>query len=130
MSVGEESSSDGLGDNTYPALWRPELRKADERRIRQEFSIPRLVKLCFDDEKKGAIVHTNAHEVCLYETMFRAGFRLPFLRVVRELLSNVNLAPHQIMPNAWRVIYVCSQLWLIAFGPRNFLSAMEFLWVY
>jgi hypothetical protein len=67
MSGGEDSGSDGLGDNTYPSLWWPELTKADERQIKMEFFIPRSVKLHFDDERKGAIVHVDAHEVCPYE---------------------------------------------------------------
>jgi hypothetical protein len=45
---------------------------------------------------------------------------------MRELLSHLNLAPHQIVPNAWRVIYGCILLWPIALGPGSFLSAMEF----
>lgn len=33
MSGGEDSGLNGLGDNTYPALWWPELTKADKKRI-------------------------------------------------------------------------------------------------
>jgi hypothetical protein len=93
MSGGEDSGSDGLG-NSYPALLQPELTKADKRRIRVNCFIPKSVKLRFGDEKAGVIVRSDAYKVFLYETMFRPGFRLPFLRVVQEFLSHFNLAPH------------------------------------
>jgi hypothetical protein len=126
MSRGEDSGSDGLG-NSYPTLWRPELIKADERRIRVDYFIPKSVKIRFDDEKISAIVCSDAHEVCLYETTFHASYRLPFPRVVRQLLSHLNLASHQIVPNAWRVFYTCIILWPMVLGKGNFLPYREFL---
>jgi hypothetical protein len=85
---------------TYPALSKAHLTKADERRIRLDCYIPKLVKLCFDEEKQGVVVRTDSHEVCLYETMFQVGFRLPFLPIVWELLHRLGLVLHQIAPNA------------------------------
>jgi hypothetical protein len=87
------NDSDGLGD-THPALWEAKLSKVDERWIRTECYIPRFIKIWFNEEKKGAIVCSNYHEVCVYEAMFWAGFRLPFLPMVRELLNYLDLAPH------------------------------------
>jgi hypothetical protein len=49
MPGDKELGSDGMG-NTYPALWWPELTKADERRIKIDCYIPKSVKLRFDDE--------------------------------------------------------------------------------
>jgi hypothetical protein len=121
MFGGEDSGSDGLG-NSYPALWRPELSKVDEKRICEECFIPKTVKLRFDDEKLGVIIQSDAHEVCLYETMFHAGFRLPFSRVIRELLSHLNLAPNQIVPNTWRVFSACTVLWPLVLGMGNFVT--------
>jgi hypothetical protein len=87
------NDSDGLGD-AHPALWDAKLTKADEPRIRLECFIPKFVKIRFDTEKKGVVVRSNYHEVCVYKTMFRATFRLPFLPMVQELLDNLDLAPH------------------------------------
>jgi hypothetical protein len=57
-------------DEIYPALWKVHLTKAYERRIMLDFHIPKSVKLHFDEEKQGTMVHTDGHKVCLYETMF------------------------------------------------------------
>ena len=59
--------------------------------------------------------------------MLRACFRLLFLPVVRELLDYLNLAPHQIVPNVWRVLYGCMVLWPLALGKEHRLTAREFL---
>ena len=67
------NDSDGLGDSR-PALWESKLTAADEGRIRAECYILCYMKICFNTEKSGAVVRTNSHEVCLYETMFKAGF--------------------------------------------------------
>jgi hypothetical protein len=110
--------SDGLGD-AYPATWESKLSRADERRVRKECFIPPFVKLRFDEKKFGAIVRSDRHEVCVYEAMFRAGLRLPFLPMVRELLNYLDLAPHQLAPNAWRYLFGYMVLWPLALGKER-----------
>jgi hypothetical protein len=126
MPRGGGEDSDGLGD-AHPATWESRLSKADERRIRRECFIPPFVKVRFAERGAGAIVRSDRHEVCVYETMFRAGFRLPFLPMVRELLAYLDLSPHQIAPNAWRFLYGCMVLWPLALGKEHQLTAREFL---
>jgi hypothetical protein len=91
--------SDGLGE-THPAFWASHLSAADERRIRKECFIPSFIKLRFDENNSGAVAQSDAHEVCVYEHMFKAGLRLPFIPIIRELLGFLNLSPHQLSPNA------------------------------
>lgn len=117
---------DGLGD-THPTLWEAKLSKANERRIRTECYIPRFVKIQFDEERKGAIVHSDCHEVCVYEVMFKAGFQLSFLPMVREVHNYLDLAPHRLAPNAWTVLYTCMVLWPLAMGKECQLIEREFL---
>jgi hypothetical protein len=126
MPKGGGEDSDGLGD-AHPAMWESRLSRADERRIRQECFIPPFVKVRFAERGAGAIVRSDRHEVCVYETMFRAGFRLPFLPMVRDLLAYLDLSPHQIAPNAWRFLYGCMVLWPLALGKEHQLTAREFL---
>lgn len=76
------------------------------------------------------VVRTKENEVCLYEPMFRAGLKLPFPRVVRELLSYLNLALDQIVPNTWRVFFACIVLWPKILGDAHPFTVLEFLWVY
>ena len=88
---------DGLGE-AHPTLWESKLSRVEEHRIRSECFVPKFIKLRFDEEKSGAVVRSDCHEVCVYETMFRAGFRLHFLPVVREFLNYLDLAHHQLAP--------------------------------
>ena len=50
-------------------------------------------------------------EICLYEQMFRLGFRLPIHPIIRAILAYINLAPSQLSPNAWRLIIGAIVLW-------------------
>jgi hypothetical protein len=93
------NDSDGLGD-THPAFWVSQISTADEGHIRRECFIPSFIKIRFDDNNFGVVARSDTHEVCVYETMFWAGFRLPSIRIVRVLLSFLNLSPHQLSPNA------------------------------
>jgi hypothetical protein len=77
----DSNDSDGLGD-AQPTLWEAKLTKADERWIRSKCFILKFVKIQFEEVKSGDVVCSDCHEVCLYETMFKACFRLLFLPVV------------------------------------------------
>jgi hypothetical protein len=99
MSRKENDDTDVV-DTSYPRLWRTNITCANEPRLRGAYSIPSSMKLCFDTKNKGAMVRENEHEVCVYEDMFEAGFRFPFPRVVKEMLHYLQIAPHQLAPNA------------------------------
>ena len=77
----DSTDSDGL-DDSHLALWKSKISTINEPWIRAKCHISRYMKIRFDTEKSGAVVRTDTHEVCLYETMFKAGFRLPFIPVV------------------------------------------------
>ena len=111
-------------------LWESKLFSAEERRIRLECFIPRFVKIRFDEEKSSAVVRLDCHEVYLYETMFKAGFRLLFLPIVRELLQYLDLPPHQLVPNAWRVLHSCILLWPLVLGKQHQLTVREFMYLH
>jgi hypothetical protein len=123
------NDSDSLGD-THPAFWTSHFSAADERRIRRECFIPSFIKLRFDENNSGALARSDIHEVCVYEHMFKAGFRLPFVSIIRELLGFLNLSPHQLSPNAWRTFFACVILWPLALGRDNILTIKEFLHLY
>jgi hypothetical protein len=123
------NDSDGLGD-AYPTLWESHLTNADEGWIRTKCFIPNFIKIWFDMEKSGVVVRSDTHEVCLYEAMFKAGFQLPFILVVRELLGFLNMSPHQLSLNAWRTFFSCVVLWPLALGKEQQLSVKEFMHIY
>jgi hypothetical protein len=126
MPKGGGEDSNGLG-NAHPAMWESKLSRADECRVQNECFIPLFILLRFDEKKSGAIVCSDRHEVCVYEAMFRVGFRLPLLPMVQELLNYLDLAPHQLALNAWRYLFSCMVLWPLALGKERQLTVREFL---
>jgi hypothetical protein len=117
-------------DTFYPGLWRTKTTRADESQLREKYSIPTSVQLRFGSENEGAMVRSDEHEVCLYEDMFEIGFRLPFPKIIRELLHYLQIAPHQLAPNAWRTFFACIILWPSVLGEGHELSVREFLKIY
>jgi hypothetical protein len=82
--------------SSYPSSWTIEITSAYESRLHQVYSIPSSVKLRFGMKDTGATIREDVHEVCVYEDMFKVGFRLPFPRIARELLHYLHIAPHQL----------------------------------
>ena len=118
----KEADTIGLMDTFYPGFWKTEMSGVDEPQLRKAYSIPSSVKLHFNTKDKGPVVHENEHEVCVYEDMFEACFRFPFLRVVREMLHYLQIAPHQLASNAWRSLFACMILWPKVLGGGHDLS--------
>ena len=109
-------------DTSYPRFWKTELTCTKEPRLCRIYSIPSLVKLCFNTKDKGTVVHEDKHKVCVYKDMFEAGFRFLFPRVVRELLHYLQIATHQLAPNAWQTFFACVILWPRVLGEGHDLS--------
>jgi hypothetical protein len=126
----KEDDIAGLLWDSYPGSWRSEITSANEARLRNSYSISSLITLQFAAKNTGATVKDDTHEVCVYEDMFKAGFRFPFPRVVRELLHYLQIAPHQLTPNAWKIFFACVVLWPKALGEGKNLSIREFLKIY
>jgi hypothetical protein len=129
MSQKEDDIAGLLGDS-YPGSWRFEITSTDEARLHSSYSIPSSITLRFAAKNTGATVQDDTHEVCVYEDMFKASFRFPFPRVVRELLHYLLIAPHQLTPNAWKVLFACVLLWPKALGEGKNLPIREFLKIY
>jgi hypothetical protein len=73
MPQDDDSNSDDMSES-HPTLWVAHLTKVDEHQVRTECFIPKNIKICFDEEGKGAVVRSDSHEVYLYNGMFRDGF--------------------------------------------------------
>ena len=106
MSQKEADTAD-LVDTSYPGFWKTEMFGVDEPQLYKAYSIPSFVKLRCDVKDKGTVVHEHEHEVCVYEDMFEAGFRILFSKVVREMLHYLRIATHQLAPNAHLVDLLC-----------------------
>jgi hypothetical protein len=131
VSMGQkESDVTQETDTFYPGLWRTKTTCADEPQLREKYSIPSSVQLRFGSENESTMVRSDEHEICVYEDMFEIGLRLPFPKIVRELLHYLQVAPHQLAPNAWRTFFACVILWPRVLGEGHELSVREFLKIY
>ena len=72
--------------------------------------------------------HFFPGEVCFYEAAFTCGLRLPVHPLVMELLGYFGIAPGQLMPNSWRIVINCMEIWLAANGDMIKVSELVYLY--
>ena len=58
--------------------------------------------------------HFFPGEVCFYEAAFTCELRLPVHPFIMQLLGFLRIAPRQLMPNSWRIVVNCMEIWLAA----------------
>ena len=58
--------------------------------------------------------HFFPGEVCFYKAAFTCGLRLPIHPFIMELLGFFGIAFGQLMPNSWRIVVNCMEIWLAA----------------
>ena len=87
----------------------------DLESIRGRFQIPSEVfsRLPHTGEKACSFAH---EEVSFYEVAFSCGLKFPVHPFIHHLLSNLNIAPGQLAPNAWRMVVNCMAIWFIVVG--------------
>ena len=68
------------------------------------------IRLPYPDEKACAF---NPGEVCFYKAAFLSGLKFPVHPFVMELLHHLGIAPRKLMPNSWRIIISCMEIWMI-----------------
>ena len=84
-------------------------------RFKNRFQFPERVCVCRPNEEDRAC-HFFLGEVCFYEAAFTYGLRLPVHPFIIELLGHFGIAPKQLMPNSWRIVVNCMEIWLAANG--------------
>ena len=60
--------------------------------------------------------HFFLGEICFYEAAFSCGLRFPIHPFIMELLDHFGIALGQLMPNSWRIVVNCMEIWLAAVG--------------
>ena len=104
------------------------LEKKHLKSIRKRFQFPCgvVTRLPHSNEKAYAFAH---NEVSFYKAAFSCGLRFPIHPFIMTLLSTLNVAPGQLVPNAWRTIIRCMSIWVfIHDGEMTTLN--EFLHLY
>ena len=86
------------------------LEKKHLKSIRKRFQFPCgvVTRLPHSNEKAYAFAH---NEVSFYKAAFSCGLRFLIHPFIMTLLSTLNVAPGQLVPNAWRTIIRCMSIW-------------------
>ena len=82
-------------------------------RFKDMFQFPKRVRVRRPGPEDQAC-HFFPGEVCFYEATFTSGLKLPIHPLVMELLGYFGIAPGQLMPNSWRIVINCMEIWLAA----------------
>jgi hypothetical protein len=103
-------SVEGKASDAYIG-WRSTLSAKDILRLRKAYAIPDEMVIRIPGKEEGATPSVYNREVVVYEAMFKAGLSLPLPPLIRELLTELNLAPSQVKPIGWVLLVSFCILW-------------------
>ena len=89
------------------------LDKETVSRFKDRFQFPERVCVRQPTNEDKAC-HFFPCEVCFYKAAFTCGLRLPIHPFIMELLGFFGIAFGQLMPNSWRIVVNCMEIWLAA----------------
>ena len=79
-------------------------------RFKDRFQFPERVRVRQPTNKDRAC-HFFPGEICFYEAAFTCKLRLPIHPFIMELLGFFDITPRQLMPNSWRIVVNCMEIW-------------------
>jgi len=97
-------------------------------RFRDRFQFPKRVRIRLPRKEERAC-HFSTGEVCFYEATFQSKLRFPVHPFIMELLNHFNIASRQLMPNSWRIVISCMEIWL-ASTEGDMIRVDEFAYLY
>ena len=96
-------------------------------RFEDRFQFPEQVRIRRPNNEDRAC-HFFPGEVCFYKVAFTCGLRLPVHPFIMELLGYFGIAPWQLMPNSWRIVINCMEIWLAA--NEDMIMVGELIYLY
>ena len=84
-------------------------------RFKDRFQFPERVRVHRLGNEDRAC-HFFPGEICFYEAAFSCGLRFPTHPFIMELLDHFGITPGQLMPNSWRIVVNCMEIWLATNG--------------
>ena len=97
-------------------------------RFKDRFQFPERVRVRRPTNEDKAC-HFFPGEICFYEAAFTCGLRLPVHPFIMELLGFFSIAPRKLMPNSWRIVVNCREIWLAANEDMIKVSELVHLYV-
>ena len=79
--------------------------------FRDRFQFSERVRICRPNDEDRAC-HFFPGEICFYEAAFSCGLRFSVHPFIMEILDHFGIAPGQLMPNSWRIVVNCMEIWL------------------
>ena len=77
-------------------------------------------------EKSCAFAHD---EVCFYDAAYLCDLKFPIHPLIMELLHYLNIALGKLIPNSWRIIISCMEIWTIV-TDEDMIRLDEFVHLY
>ena len=96
-------------------------------RFKNRFQFPEWVRIRQPNGEDRAC-HFFPVEVYFYEAAFTCGLRLPIHPFVMVLLGHFSIAPGQLMPNSWRIVVNCMEIWLATNGDMIKVGELVYLY--
>ena len=96
-------------------------------RFKDRFQFPECVRVRRPTNEDRAC-HFFPGEICFYEAAFTCGLRLPVHPFIMELLGFFGIAPGKLMPNSWRIVVNCMEIWLAANGDMIVVGELIYLY--
>ena len=84
-------------------------------RFRDIFQFPQRVRVHRPNDEDRAC-HFFPCQICFYKATFTCGLRFFVHSFIMELLDHFGIALGQLMPNSWRIVVNCMEIWLAAIG--------------
>ena len=82
-------------------------------RFKDRFQFPERVRIRRPTNEDKAC-HFFPGEVCFYKAAFTCGLRFPVHPYIMELLGYFGITLGQLMPNSWRIVVNCMEIWSVA----------------
>ncbi|XP_028118679.1 lysine histidine transporter 2-like [Camellia sinensis] len=83
------------------------ITEAELEAIREKYQIPGEVELLLSTSTERSS-DARPGEFSLYEEALKGRLRLPLPQVVVDVLNRLEVAPGQLMPNAWKILLACA----------------------
>lgn len=97
-------------DHWHTKTDRSTVTAADLEAIRKKYQVPAEIELLFPMSTERPS-DARPWEFALYEEALKGGLRLPLPQVVVDVLNRLEVAPGQLMPNAWKILLSCASAW-------------------
>ena len=96
--------------------------------FRKRFQFPKSTSIRLP--RLGQKACNFAHgEVCFYEAHFLCGLQFPIHPFILHILNELQIAPGQLIPNAWRMIISYMSIW-VSVCDGEMITVNEFLFCY